>query len=35
MDIEGNEYKALMGASGLLREKKIGAIQIETGGANK
>ncbi len=34
MDIEGNEYKALMGASGLLREKKIGAIQIETGGAN-
>ncbi len=34
MDIEGNEYKALLGASGLLKEKKIGAIQIEMGGAN-
>lgn len=34
MDIEGNEYKALLGASGLLKQKKIGVIQIETGGAN-
>lgn len=34
MDIEGNEYKALLGASKLLKEKQIGATQIETGGAN-
>ncbi len=34
MDIEGNEYKALLGAEHLLNEKKIGAIQIEVGGAN-
>ena len=32
MDIEGNEYKALLGAEHLLNEKKIGAIQIEVGG---
>lgn len=34
MDIEGNEHKALLGASGLLKRKKIGVIQIETGGTN-
>ncbi len=34
MDIEGNEHKALLGATKLLKEKRIGVIQIETGGAN-
>lgn len=34
MDIEGNEYNALLGATNLLKKSKIGAIQIETGGAN-
>lgn len=34
MDIEGNEYNALLGAENLLKENKIGVIQIETGGAN-
>lgn len=34
MDIEGNEYKALLGASDLIKKKKIGVIQIETGGTN-
>lgn len=32
MDIEGNEYKALIGASKLLESKNIKVIQIETGG---
>lgn len=34
MDIEGNEYNALKGASKLLDNKLISAIQIEFGGAN-
>ncbi len=34
IDIEGNEYKALLGAERLLMGKKIGAIQIEMGGTN-
>jgi len=34
MDIEGNEYNALLGAKNLLDKNQIGAIQIETGGAN-
>lgn len=34
MDIEGNEYNALLGATDLLNKNKIGVIQIETGGAN-
>lgn len=34
MDIEGNELNALKGAEPLLRQKKIGAIQIEFGGCN-
>lgn len=34
IDIEGNEYKALRGGMKLLTEKRIKAIQIETGGSN-
>ena len=34
MDIEGNEFKALQGASHLLEEKRIDVIQIEFGGCN-
>lgn len=34
MDIEGNEYKALKGATSLLSEKKIKSIQLEFGGCN-
>lgn len=34
MDIEGNELKALEGASNLLKEKRIINIQIEFGGCN-
>lgn len=34
MDIEGNEYNALLGATDLLKKNKIGVIQIETGGVN-
>ena len=34
MDVEGNEYKVLLGASKMLNEKKIKAIQFEFGGCN-
>lgn len=34
MDIEGNEYKALLGAKKMLKNKRIKTIQIEFGGAN-
>jgi len=34
MDIEGNEYKALIGAKAMLSQGRIGAIQIEFGGCN-
>ena len=34
MDIEGNELNALEGGKNLLREKRIGVIQIEFGGCN-
>lgn len=34
MDIEGNELKALKGAAGLLKEKRIDVIQMEFGGCN-
>lgn len=34
MDIEGNEFKALKGASALLKQKRIKNIQIEFGGCN-
>lgn len=32
MDIEGAEYNALLGASNMLKDSKIKAIQIEFGG---
>ncbi|HYV33331.1 MAG TPA: FkbM family methyltransferase [Candidatus Limnocylindria bacterium] len=34
LDVEGNEYKVLLGAKGLLKEKKIKFIQFEFGGTD-
>lgn len=34
MDVEGNEYKVLLGAEKMLKEKRIKAIQMEFGGCN-
>ncbi len=34
LDIEGHEYKCLLGSSSLLRDKKIDFIQFEFGGCN-
>ena len=34
IDVEGNEFKALLGAKEMLNKKSVGAIQIEFGGTN-
>ncbi len=34
MDIEGNEYKALLGACEMIENGAINSIQIEFGGCN-